>query len=174
MCSQGYLETYKVALIHLNAKLKTKVTKTVKTCLWWTWNPSLIWREKKKMWDGGTGICLSHLCNCTSEASCLCDYSCPGGIGSGRITVLRPNSWEWPLALTRHAVPMTNTHRATVTCVSHPCESSPPPPTHTQTHTYTQSCTVYLMNSTLGAAGVFAGTVKGEKWPPMTSEGHLR
>jgi len=46
----------------------------------------------------------------------------PGGIGLGRIALLQPNSWEWPLSLTRHAVLMTNTRRATVTCVSHPSE----------------------------------------------------
>lgn len=96
-----------------------------------------------------------------------------GGVkgGSGCIVALQLNSWEWPPSLTRHAVLLTNTHRATVTCVSHPCESPPTPitsPTHT--HTHTQSCTVYLMNSTLGAAGAFAGTVLGEnsgpQWPP--------
>ena len=93
-----------------------------------------------------------------------------GGIGSGHITVLQPNSWEWPLGLTRHAVPMTNTRRATVTCVSHPCTSPPPAiPSQPTPPPHTQSCTVYLMNSTLGAAGVFAGTAKGgehgPRWP---------
>lgn len=112
-----------------------------------------------------TGIGHPHLCNCTSEASCLCDHGCSVGIGSGCISVLQPNSWEWPLSLTRHAVPMTNTRRATVTCVSHSCKSNPhhpildtPPPTHTKLHS-----AVYLMNSTLGAAGVFAGTAREKK-----------
>lgn len=136
--------------------------------MWWTWNSTL----KKKKIHGWywTGICLPHLFNCTSEASCLCGHGCSGGIGSGHITELQPNSWEWPLGLTRHAVPMTNTHRATVTCVSHPWVFNPTPtplqPYQTHTQTNRKSCTVYLMNSTLGAAGVFAGTVREEKTAP--------
>lgn len=75
-----------------------------------------------------------------------------------------------PRSLTRHAVPLTNSRRATATCVSRPCPSHPPPhrpdpsstppppepaPASHATPAPTHSSTVYLMNSTLGAAGFF-------------------
>lgn len=121
-------------------------------------------------WDLSSTLVQLH-----TEASCLCGRGCSGRIGSGHIMVLQSNSWEWPLILTRHAVLQTNTHRVTVTCVSHSCKSPRPnhnliPTTHTYTpthaHIHSQSCSVYLMNSTLGAGGAFAGTVWREDNSP--------
>lgn len=151
---------------------------------------ALSWDLSSTLGDGGHPIFVFMVC----VHACVhaCAYVC--------VTAAQQLGMA-PRSLTRHAVPLTNSRRATATCVSRPCESPPTPPQHPHpsstppppashpTPAPTQSSAVYLMNSTLGAAGfflslsLFARTAwrreggregRGGERPPVTSEGHPR